>query len=129
MNSKGRDVQDFLHVATRGLRCLVRRPPPFARVHVGAIPVPPVGRGVGLLVRIMMLGCFLEQAGPGSDVSRQVLPLPSRKSRLDLLEQPPVAIRIAERGIRLVGATLRVRARNTSPGEVEYLADLDAGSE
>src|SRR6516162_4306060 len=129
MNSEGRNVQHVPHVATRGLRCLVWRAPTLASVHVGGIPVPPVVRGVGLLVRIMMLGCFLEQAGPGSDVPGQVLPLPARKPRPDLLEQPFVAIWIAERGIRLVGATLRVRTRNTPPGEVEYLADLGAAAD
>src|SRR6476620_10770757 len=55
-----------------------------------------------------------------------VLPLAARKPRLDLLEQPPVAVRIAERGIRLVGAALRVWAWNPPPGEVKHLAHLGA---
>src|SRR5215469_15828603 len=83
-------------------------------------------RGMALLVRVVMLGRFMEQACQRSNVHRSVLPFPSRQSRLDLLEQPPVAIRIAERGIGLVGATFRIRAGNTTAGQVEYLTDLDA---
>ena len=123
------DVQDVLHVAPRGLRCLVRRAPLLARVHVSGVPVPPVVRGMALLVRVVMLGSLVEQGGPGSDVRRQVRPLPARQPRLDLLEQPLVAIGIAERGVRLIGAAFRVRARNTAPGQVEHLADRDAAAD
>ena len=58
-----------------------------------------------------------------------VLPFPARKPRGDLLEQPAVAVRIAERGIREIGATFRVRARKKAPPvAVEHLADLDAAA-
>jgi hypothetical protein len=63
MNSQDRSVQDFLHVAVGGLRRLVWRAPMLPRVHVGAIPVPPVVRGMGLLIGVVMLGRFMEQAG------------------------------------------------------------------
>jgi len=79
-----------------------------------------------LLVRVVILGRFVEQVGQGRDVRGGVLPLAARKPRLDLLEQPPVTVRVAERGIRLVGAAFRIGARNTAPGQVEDLADLDA---
>jgi hypothetical protein len=59
-----------------------------------------------------------------------VFPLPARKPRRDLLEEPPVAVRIAEGGVREVGATFQVRSRNkTPPIAVEHLADLDAAAE
>ena len=54
---------------------------------------------------------------------------------LDLLEQPVVAVRVAERGKRAVVATFRIRAGYASvvpgvvehsDGVVEHLADLDA---
>jgi hypothetical protein len=46
------------------------------------------------------------------------------------LEQPPVAVRIAEGGIAEVGATLRIRARNKTPSvTVEHLTDLDAAAD
>jgi hypothetical protein len=48
---------------------------------------------VGLLVAVVMLGRFAQQVGPDGDVRRRLLPLPAGKPRLDLLEQPPVAVR------------------------------------
>lgn len=61
-----------------------------------------------------------------------VLPVPARKPRCDLLEEPAVAVRIAERGIREIGATFRVRVRarkKTAPVAVEHLAYLDAAAD
>ncbi len=59
-----------------------------------------------------------------------ILPLTTRKPRPDLLEQPPVAVRIAEGGIREVGATSRVRARNEATlVAVEHLTNLDAAAD
>jgi hypothetical protein len=59
-----------------------------------------------------------------------VFPLPARKSRSDLLEEPAVAVRIAERCIREIGATFRVRARKKlTPLAVEHLTDLDAAAD
>jgi hypothetical protein len=81
---------------------------------------------MALLVGVVMLGRFVEQAGQGRDVRGGVLPLAARKPRLDLLEQPSVAVRVAERGIRLVGAAFRIGAQNTAARQVEDLADLDA---
>src|ERR1700739_3010984 len=75
------------------------------------------------------MGTSSAESRPGKRRSSSALPLSARKPRLDLLEQPPVAIRIAERGIGLVRAALRVWSRNTSPSEVEHLADLDAAAD
>src|SRR5262245_34805215 len=58
---------------------------------------------------------------------------PSVQSRLDFLEQPAVAVRIAERGIRAVGATFRIEPRHArfrrgdtaAALEMEHLAHLD----
>ena len=60
---------------------------------------------------------------------RSVLPLPAREPLLDLLEQPAVAIWIAEGRIGEVGPTLRVRT-GSEPGlvTVEQLAHLDAAT-
>src|SRR4051794_17491786 len=52
--------------------------------------------------------------------------LPSRQPLRDLLEQPAVAVRIAELGIAVVGGAVRVRARSLSPlAHVVDLADVD----
>src|SRR5262249_50560215 len=59
---------------------------------------------------------------PAKRCPSSVLPLPARKSCRDLLEQPPVAVRIAERSVGLVRATLRVRAGDAPSGEVGHLA-------
>src|SRR5262249_37201681 len=67
---------------------------------------------------------FREAALPGKRRPSSVLPFPAGEPRLDLLEQPGIAIRIAERGVGLVGASLRIRSRNGSPIEVEHPADL-----
>src|SRR5215510_819072 len=96
----------------------------LARTEVSRIPIPPVVRGMGLLVVVVMLGRFAEQRSPGGDVCGRVLPLPAGQAGLDLLEQPPVSVRIAERGQRLVGPALRVWAGNRPPVQVEQPADL-----
>jgi hypothetical protein len=44
---------------------------PCPRVHVGAVPVPPVVRCVGFLVGVVMPGGFVEKVGEASDVHRQ----------------------------------------------------------
>jgi protease I len=59
-----------------------------------------------------------------------VLPFPSGKPGRDLLEQPAVAVGIAERGVALVGAALRVQARAGPVGaKVEEVTDLYAAAD
>jgi hypothetical protein len=62
----------------------------------------------------------------------------SRQSHGDLLQQPTVAVGIAERSVRGIALTLRIQAANhaSSVGMMEYaarvvewLADLDATTE
>src|SRR4051794_17156790 len=53
----------FLHVAVRGLDCLVRGTAVLPRTQVGGVPVPPVvGRG-GLLEAVVVLGRLAQQGG------------------------------------------------------------------
>jgi len=70
-----------------------------------------------------------EHRGQAKEMRRRssVVPQPAGKPRGDLLEEPAVAVRIVEGGIREVGAMFRVRARKQlAPVAVEDLADLDA---
>ena len=99
-------MQDFVHVPVRCYDGLVRSLAVLAGVEVSGIPVPPVMRGVGLLVVVVMQGCFVEQAGPGRDVRRRACPLPAGQPRGDLLQEPAVAVGITERGVGLVGAAV-----------------------
>src|SRR5580704_8517426 len=59
-------------------------------------------------------------------MSMSPLPHSAGKARGDLLQQPRVAVRIVERGIRLVRASLRVGSRYRALVEVEHLADVRA---
>jgi hypothetical protein len=54
----GKYMKDLLDVAAAGVGGLLGRAPVFARVHIGGIPVPPVVRGVGLLVSVVTLRCL-----------------------------------------------------------------------
>src|SRR6266851_349542 len=56
--------------------------------------------------------------------------LPARKARRDLLDQPAVAVRVAERDERAVALVIRSRAGYPPPGPgvVEYLAHLGAAA-
>src|SRR5687767_708509 len=68
---------------------------------------------------------------PASEAtSISVLPFPPGQPGRDLLEEPAVAVGIAERGVALVGAALRVQARAGSVGaEVEEVTDLYAAAD
>ena len=67
--------------------------------------------GVGLLVAVVVLGCLVQKLCQIRDLHGLVAPLATGKPRLYLLEQPAVAVGIAERRPGEVGATLGIRAR------------------
>src|SRR6267143_1763877 len=82
----------------------------------------------------------VQHVGPpfGERVAATPLRLPTGAPCLDLLEEPPVAVRIAERGPGGIGATLRVRACRSSLGSgvmedsadvVEHLTHDDAAAD
>ena len=113
--------------------------PALARDDVGGVPPRPVVLRSGRFVLAMALLCLSQKLGQSRDV--QVAESSSGKTRLDLLEQPAVAVRIAERGERAIAgvvgcgpadSTARAVALELSsrrPG-VEHLADLGtAGDE
>src|SRR5262245_56690436 len=136
--SSGKNMQDLVHVAVGGGGGLLRTAAVLTRAQVGRVPVPPVMLGVRLLVVAVALLRLAEELCKGCDVygsrSRQ-LPLAAGKSRLDLLEQPAVPVRILERGKREVGTTLRVAPADAwvlhgvvegAAGVVEDLSNVDA---
>ena len=117
------------------LRCLLGSPAALACDNVRGVPLRPVVLRSGGFVRAMVLLCLPQKVGQSRHV--QAAESSSGKSRLDLLEQPAVAVRIAERSPRAIGVTVRIRPRYASlrPGymeagvEMEHLAHVDAMSD
>ena len=112
--------------------CLLGSPALLARDDVGGVPLGPVVLRSGRLGT--RRGAPLSLAAARSASRRPGAESPSGKPRLNLLEQPAVAVRIAERGEREIGATFWVGpgSRPFVPAtrrrrlEVEHLAHLDA---
>ena len=105
------DVLDLCHVAPGVRSGILWGAPGLARAHVRRVPVPPVVRRGDRLEFAVMLGGLAQQLGLGGDVR---LPFPAREPGRDLLEEPAVAIRVAERRVRPVRAAFdRVEARDT----------------
>ncbi len=137
-NWRSDDGLDLCHVAPGGRGGLVRVAPGFARDHVRRVPVPPVVRRGDGLERAVMQGRLVQQISPGGDV-RAGLPFPAGEPGRDLLEQPAVAIRVAERRVRGVRAPpLRVGPRDARvrfaglarlPLVVVHLADVHAAAD
>src|SRR5262245_30373236 len=99
-------MKDLIHVTVGGGGCLLRTAAVLTRAQVGRVPVPPVVFGVRLLVVAVVLLCLAEEFRKGYNVlgSRpRRLPLAAGKTRLDLLKQPPVPVRIIKRCKREVG--------------------------
>src|SRR5215211_3931180 len=136
--SSGKNLKGFLHVTVGGGGGLLRTAAVLTGAQVGRVPVPPVMLGVRLLVVAMVHFRLVEELCEGCDVRGLCLhrlPLAAGKSCLDLLEQPAVAVRILERGKRVVGTTLRVAPADArilhgvvegAAGVVEDLAYVDA---
>ena len=83
-------------------------------------------RGARFVFAVVLLG-FSQKLSQAGDV--QVAESPTGKPCRDLLEQPAVAVRIAERRICAVGAIVRVVARygrSAERFEMECVADLGA---
>src|SRR5258705_8026683 len=101
-----------LHVARAILGRFLGGLPLLARDDVGRVPIRPVVlRGGWFVLAVALLG-FAQEIGQGRDVEA-AQPAP-RKPGGDLLQQPAVAVGIAERDPRTVRAPLRVRARQAS---------------
>src|SRR4029450_6844608 len=96
---------DSFHVERAIARCLLGSLPLLARDDVRGVPIRPVVLRSGRFVLTVMLLCFFEKLCQGRDV--RAAQSPSGEARLDLLEQPGVAVGIAESGQCGVGATLR----------------------
>src|SRR5262245_2570063 len=110
---------------------LIGTPPALARDDVGAVPVRPMVLWSGRFVLAMALFCFAQELDLSRDVAAESS---SGQPRPDLLEQPAVAIWIAETGERKVAGVIGCRPAHSSafavglelsarrPG-VEHLAD------
>ena len=123
-NDVGPHRRARLHVERAILGCLLGSPPALARDDVGGVPIRPVVLRSGRFVLAMVLLCLSQKLCQRRDV--EVAESSSGKPRLDLLEQPAVAVRIAERGVRAVGATVAGRgpARRGPPKAVKWNASL-----
>src|ERR1044071_2384092 len=99
--------------------------------HVFGVPIGPVGVALAEALFVLAVGslgtphrasqviCRAERSHASIDATGQ--------SRRDFLQQPTVAIGIAERSQRAVGAPLRIwTADRTVRTEVEDLANVDA---
>src|SRR5882672_8196079 len=99
---------DRFHVNPRIPGCLRGRPAALARDDVGGVPPRPMVFRSGRFVLAMTLLCFPQKIGQGRDI--HIAESTSGNPRVDLLQQPAVAVRIAERGERDVAAPLRIRS-------------------
>ena len=127
--SSGNHIECLLHVEVGGRVGLLRGAALLAGVEVRRVPVPPV------VLRGDLLEAAVVHAVSSSSRPASATSVPSTRpgSRLgDLLEQPLVAVGVAERGERAVGLALRVRAGHAAlaaGGErhaVEDLGHVDA---
>src|SRR5688500_8979711 len=101
-----------LHVARSVLGRLLGSPAALARDDVGGVPPRPVVLRSGRFVGAMMLLCLSQELGQSRDV--HAAQAPPGKPRLDLLQQPAIAVGIAERDPREVGTTFGIRSRLSS---------------
>src|SRR5262245_23386286 len=95
--SSGKGVKGLLHAPVGGGRSLLRADAVLTRAQVGGVPVPPVVLGVRLLVAAVAFRRLSEQLSQGRDVRgrwRHLIPLAAGETRADLLEQPPVPVRV-----------------------------------
>src|SRR5688500_3735031 len=112
---------------------LLRSAAALASYHVGGVPPRPVVLRRGRFVGAMMLLRLSQKLGQSRDI--HTAESPPRKARLDPLQQPAVAVGIAERDPREVGATFRIGPGLSSlrPGdtdevalEMEHLTHIDS---
>jgi hypothetical protein len=95
-------MEHLVHVAISGHGRVLRSAAVLARAQVGCVPVPPVMVGVRLLVAAVVLVRLAKELWEDCDVDRSCsrrLPFTAGKPRLDLLEQPFVAVGVRERGV------------------------------
>ena len=124
------DALDLRHVAVGGRRGLVRGASALAGVQVRRVPVPPVVRRGDRLERAVAFGRFVQEPCERGDVHHSS---PRPGAARDLLQQPAVAVGIAERCEGAVRAAVGVGAGLASLGSeaapVPDLADVDAASD
>src|SRR6266478_6626701 len=114
-----------LHVVRAILGRFLGGLPLLARDDVGRVPIRPVVlRGGWFVLAVALLG-FAQEIGQRRDV--EAAQPASRKPGGDLLQQPAVAVGIAERDPRAVGAPLRIRARQAAlrPGDTESAVEME----
>src|SRR6478609_79752 len=120
-----RDVAQTMLRVPAGWRCRTSQRQRFTGLFLGdvlGVPVRPVRivlATVPLLVFAVGGGCAAERGGEvgrGGE-RRAVGGHASGQSRGDFLQQPAVAVGIAERGKRTIGAMLGVRSANSDPPE------------
>ncbi len=116
------------------------RLPVLSRDNVGGVPPRPMVLRGGWFVLAMMLLRLKQKVGQRQDV--QIAESTSGQARCDLLQQPAVAVGIAERGERAVAAMLGIRTADPEPPKqvglvragvhpaavVERLADRDTAA-
>ena len=106
--------------------------PDLLRHHVRGVPVGPVRVSLSGALLVLAVGGLraphrVRQVAGGAERSRGGVDAPGKPGR-DLLQQPAVAVGIAERGEREVAAMLGIRTADRAVrAEVEDLAHLDAG--
>src|ERR1043166_2252749 len=132
---------DLVHVTIGGGGSLFGSAAILTRTRVGRVPIPPVMRGVRLLVLSVVLFRLVKQFSQRCDIHgwrRLLLPFAAGKARRDFLHQPTVPVRILERREGEVGTTFRVGPRDARvlcrvvegpPSVMENLADADAAAD
>src|SRR5438552_15621928 len=99
-------MKDLLHVAVGGGDCLRRTAAALTRTQIWRVPVPPVMRGVRLLVLTVVFLCLAEELCQGRDVHGScslLIPFATGKARRDLLKPPAVPVWLLKRSKREVG--------------------------
>src|SRR5262249_11894852 len=104
------------HVECTTLCCLLRSLPFLARDDVGTVPPRPVVLRSRCFVRTVPLFCLSQKLCQSRDI--HIAQASSGKSRLDLLEQPAVAVRVAERGERAVTGVFRRGPADSTAGGI-----------
>ena len=80
---------DLIHVSIGGSRGVLRIAAVLTRVQVRRVPIPPVMRGMRLLVLTMMLPCFVQELCEGCNILGlylRRLPFATGKPGCDLLQ-------------------------------------------
>src|SRR5436189_2464249 len=105
--------------------------PRLLRRHVRGVPVRPVRVALSGALLVLAMRSFgttksARQVAYGAERRHTGVDAPGQ-SRCDLLQQPTVAVRVAERGERTVAAMIRIGTANRAVrAEMEDLTYLDS---